>query len=293
MDLASLQAFKQEVYANKSAILREIQANSSAMTTLNQDIDTLDEAADDASWTFQQEVHSDNSVILHVLKINSSAITTLNQEVHTLSEAIDAAITTFKQEVHANNSTILRELQVNSSAIRALSKAMNTAIKTLNQKVLEFRETQHKTRQKFSETTIAAITTLEWWVNNFCHSIPARTRLNLSDDINGIAIKTLKQKAHEFRETQHKTRQEFSETTIAAITTLEWWVNNYFHSIPARTRLNLSDDINGIQNKVPFALSEIENSDEYSDVGDKEELNENSDELNAIEDGVTSINLHH
>ena len=55
----------------------------------------------------------------------------------------------------------------------------------------------------------------------------------------------------------------------------------------------LSDDINGIQNKGPFALSEIENSDEYSDVGDKEELNENSDELNAIEDGVTSINLHH
>ena len=87
----SLQAFKQEVHANKSAILREIQANSLAMTTLNQDIDTLDEARDDASWRFQQEVHSNNSIMLRVLKINSSAITTLNQEVHTLSEAIDAA----------------------------------------------------------------------------------------------------------------------------------------------------------------------------------------------------------
>ena len=74
-------------------------------------------------------------------------------------------------------------------------------------------------------------------------------------------MESVKQKVHEFRETQHTTRLEFSETTTA-IMTLEWWVNNYFHSIPARTRLNLSDDI---RTRCPSL-----------DVGDKEELNENS-----------------
>ena len=49
-------------------ILREVQVNSSAITTLNQDVHTLGGATDAAITTLKQEAHA-----------NNSAITTLNQ----------------------------------------------------------------------------------------------------------------------------------------------------------------------------------------------------------------------
>ena len=116
-----------------SEIFGELQLNSSAITTLNQDVHTLSGATDAAITTFKQEFHADTSAILRELQVN---ITTLRETIN----ANSSAITTFKQEFHADTSAILRELQVTITTLRETINANSSAITTLSEttKVYKF-----------------------------------------------------------------------------------------------------------------------------------------------------------